>query len=393
MPDGNHIDGASSSPKVPIEAPKGAKERTVSSAAGTLKSGEIVRGTMIDSPRYGRPTRVMLPRGTVLADSVPSTLRAGDVLQFRVTREGTSLQLQVDSVPIASEGRALASSEVLRILGMHESPAMLDFVDVLKAKHSSMTRAMVTEIVEAAAKLPTQVVEGLSRKDIAEVLHTLKQAGLPAESKYFLPMRRYILSEESVATNLSEIARQTKRPNLLSEFLRSANGLLDAFFPASDNSARGAVYKALQQAVELGSPAVADLAMRTTEFLEGQFLHNVLVAGGGAWSIAVPIAGTYIDAKLHVLKTDQGTSAFRVETETTALGEVTAGGSLVGRRINISFTVENEQTAELIEANRMELKAQLEEQGYVVVGIHTHRTTTDTDRTTHSTPSGINIVV
>ncbi len=393
MPQGESISGASQSPKTGSRDTTSSATRGSVSGSSTLKTGEIVRGTMIDTPRFGKATRVLLPRGTVLAESVPDMLKAGDVLQFKVKRAGTSLSLQVDAVPVMQSGRPLASSEILRMLSMHESPAMLEFVDVLKTKHSSLTRTQVTEMVEAAAALPSKAVEGLSRGQIAEVLHTMRQAGLPPKAEFFTPMRRFVLQQESLAENLNALSRNEKTASVMSQALNSARSILDAFFPASDSSHRGAVYKALKQAVDVGGAQASELAARTAEYLEGQFLHNVLVAGGGVWGIAVPIGGSFVDAKLHVVKTSAGASAFRVQTETSVLGEVTAGGSLVGKRISLSFSVHSEGAAQAILAEENDLKQQLEEHGYSVVALHINSVQKPSDNSSSTPQSGINIVV
>ncbi|MEJ5244600.1 MAG: hypothetical protein WHV28_02700 [Bacteroidota bacterium] len=106
-----------------------------------LKVGEVVLGTVLEIIDK-EIAKVKLPMGTFSA-SLHSKLRAGDVLFFYVAEVEPQLVLLVHSVSTSFSGKLRLSSEVARVLNLPENQRILDIIDFLLVKKTTILRTEV----------------------------------------------------------------------------------------------------------------------------------------------------------------------------------------------------------------------------------------------------------
>ncbi|HOQ48438.1 MAG TPA: hypothetical protein PLV01_01265 [Candidatus Kapabacteria bacterium] len=106
-----------------------------------LKVGEVVLGTVLEMVDK-EIAKVKLPMGTFTA-SLHGKLRPGDVLFFYVAEVEPQLILLVHSVSTSFSGKPRPVAEIARVLNLPDNQRILEIIDFLSVKKSTILRTEV----------------------------------------------------------------------------------------------------------------------------------------------------------------------------------------------------------------------------------------------------------
>jgi len=145
-PDRTGQGGGSGNYYVPMRA-----RQQIKTEAQKLKVGEIVLGTVMEIVS-NEIAKVKLPMGTFTA-VLHKRLCPGDTLFLLVAEIEPQLVLKVHSVSTTQAGRLRASPEIARILDLPEKQLIIDIIEYLSKKKSTILRSEIINFSSILDKL------------------------------------------------------------------------------------------------------------------------------------------------------------------------------------------------------------------------------------------------
>lgn len=145
-PDRTGQGGGSGNYYIPMRA-----RQQIKTEAQKLKVGEIVLGTIVEIVS-NEIAKVKLPMGTFSA-VLHNRLRPGDTLFLYVAEIEPQLVLKVHSVSTTQAGRLRASPEIARILDLPDKQVIIDIIEFLSKKKSTILRSEIINFSSLLEKL------------------------------------------------------------------------------------------------------------------------------------------------------------------------------------------------------------------------------------------------
>lgn len=344
-----------------------------------LRVGDIVRGTVVDliSPSMAR---VELPSGIVDASVPVGQLMRGDSVLFRVQAVEPSTVLSIHAVAGGATGQH--ETDIVRILGLQMSPVALEAVRTLRSMRPALTAADIRDVLAGLSIAPVTA----SLREQIEVIGRMLDAGVPVEPKFYAMMESLFVGGKQIKQHLSTLrgAEQASSGSALESLLatvqRSLDSARDLFrrFSMAPND-ESSIYSILGRlTAELSADGPTALPMREAAdkimaTLEAQQLYNIFALQHQAalvFHVVLPIGTDLIAGRLEVEidkpGTKEGPQAFRITTDMSALGEVTASGFAVKKMISLTILANAHEDVELIEQHRDELARGLNSAGFVL---------------------------
>ncbi len=380
---GSSLEGPSSISPVGQEPKPSVRQRDTpvpQRPAAVLHVGDIVRGTVVEL-LSATAARIELPSGIVDAVIPAGQLHGGDTVMFRVQAIEPTPVLTVHAV--AGTATELHEADVVRILGIQANPVTLEAVRALRGMKSTLTAGDVRDVLAGLAIPPGTA----SLREQIEIIGRMLDAGIPIEPKFYNMMESLFVGGKNIKRHIATLQASDAAPtkgavdSLIAAVQSSFTSVRDVFRRFSMPSAvEGSVYGLLQQlmgqtesAADPGVLLVRDAAAGVMETMEAQQLYNIFALQHHAalvFHVLLPLGTDLIAGRLEIDADKQGTKegpqAFRITTEMSALGEITASGFAVKKMLSLTILADTPEDAEFIDQYRDELARGLNQSGFVL---------------------------
>lgn len=360
-------------------------------ALPAFRQGEIVRGTILEivSPQA---VKMELPSGVVVASVVSEQLQRGDALLFQIAEVLPKPVLRVHSVVTSGRHTTVSETDIVRMLGQSANPITLEVARVL----SRMKAAISTQDMEEIVRGTIQLLGNATLEEKIEIVAKMRDAGIPLEPKFYTMMESLFLGGRNISSHLATLKNTSDMPSVVDDILSSLWSAIEKPFTSvrdvvrrlsfGNNPAEASVYSLLgdvaQHAAALGdSPtatAVQHSATALMDTIEAQQLYNVFALQHNAmlvFHVLFPIRGELVTGKLEVepmayRDERDAPQAFRVSTEMSALGEVTASGFAMKKTLSVTLLADSPDSAAFLEQYHSELADNLRRVGFVLQSLH-----------------------
>ncbi len=284
---------------------------------------------------------------------------------------------------VAGSAAELHEADVVRILGIQANPVTLETVRTLRGMKSTLTAADIRDVLAGLAIPPGRA----SLREQIEIISRMLDAGIPIEPKFYTMMESLFVGGKHIKQHLATLRASDAAPtksiteSLLSVVESSFASVRDVFRRFSmPGTAEGSIYGLLQQlagqAEAHANPEtllVRNAAVSMMETMEAQQLYNIFALQYQAalvFHIVLPVGFDFIAGRLEVEADKngarEGPQAFRVTTEMSALGEVTASGFAMKKMLSLTILAPTAEDADFIDQYRDELARVLHDSGFVL---------------------------
>lgn len=350
-----------------------------------------MRGTVLDVPSP-HTVKVELPSGVVVASVVSDRLQRGDALLFQVAELKPKPVLQIHSVMVNGRNSTLPETDIVRMLGQSANPITLEVARVL----SRMKSVISTQDIEDVVRGAVQLLGNATLEEKIEVVAKMRDAGIPLEPQFYSMMESLFVGGQKMASHIAALRPTDNVPLGVRDVLSSIWSVVEKPFDSVrdivrrlslfDASKDGNLYSLLREAVQRvsilpDSATTAPLqhsARSIMDTMEAQQFYNVFALQHNAmlvFHVLFPIRGEVVAGKLElepVAYRDgrEAPQAFRVSTEMSALGEVTASGFAMRKMLSVTLLADSVDSAAFLEQYHHELAASLQRVGFVLQSLH-----------------------
>lgn len=360
------------------------------SSVPAFREGEVVRGRVLEilSPQSAK---IELPSGTVTAILTATNLYRGDSLLFQVQAIDPKLILQVHSVMTGGKNSRLSEADIVRLLGQYANPVTLEIARVAGRTKSVVSVQDFEDIIKGLSVLTGEA----SLPEQIDILMKMRDAGIPLEQKFYTMMESLFVGGKQLPRHMKNLRTTADIPSAMQEVLSSiissvekpVASLREVFrrWTMSGDGETG-MYAMLRELTgsatgASGSAAVSvrDSAMAVMGTMEAQQLYNVFAMQHNAalvFHVMFPIRGELVAGKLELesvtarRERKDSPQAFRVSTDMSALGEVTASGFALRKMLSVTLLAETPDDAKFIDQYHDELATSLRQAGFVLQSLH-----------------------
>lgn len=350
-----------------------------------LREGDIVRGTVVDTTARGTAT-VELPQGVVSAVLATDTdrLRRGDSLLFRVRTVDPGPVLQVHG--IAGTAKELHESDIVRILGVQANPVTLEIARTLRRMKATVTVQDMQDVLQGLAIPPVRA----SLREQIEIVGRMRDAGIPFDPKLYGMMESLFIGGRDMECHIGTLRAgnaaspsDTALESVLAAISRPFSTVRDVLRRFSLSGGADSLYELLRGLTTRETAGAAPSALHAAalglmETMEAQQVYNIFALQHNAalmFHIVLPFRNGVLAGRLEIDGTagadgKEGPRSFRVTTDMSALGEVTASGFAVRKLLSLTILTDTPDDAEFIDQYRADLADSLRQVGFALQSLH-----------------------